>query len=261
MVSFVVNLPSIAEPMFRIISKSFQYISNKLWYASDWLKFRSLQRSGNDDRFPLEFINRMPAIWEKTKQTRFDAHYVYHNAWAMRAVRKIDPIVHIDISSTVYFCSSLSAFIPVRFFDYRPAPLALSQLTTDSCDLQLLHFADGSIDSLSCMHTIEHVGLGRYGDSLDPSGDLKAFSELKRVVAPGGSLLIVVPIGRPRLCFNAHRIYSYDMLLGTFDGFELVNTALITDDGDFLTTPIHEDFGRQEYGCGCFWFRKFNLGE
>lgn len=236
--------------------KPFQYIKNNLWYFSDWIRYNRLQRSSKDDRFPLEFGNRMPAIWEKTKQTRFDAHYVYHNAWALRTVRKISSKLHVDISSTVYFCSSLSAFMPVKFYDYRPARLTLSQLTTDSCDLQRLQFEDNSIESLSCMHTVEHVGLGRYGDSLDPSGDINAFSELKRVVSPGGSLLIVVPVGRQRVCFNAHRIYSYCTLIDIFVNFELIEAALITDSGEFLTTPTPLDFDHQEYGCGCFWFRK-----
>ncbi len=58
-----------------------------------------------------------------------------------------------------------------------------------------------SIDRIdSCMHTIEHIGLGRYGDPLDAVGDQTALSELQRVVAPGGSLLIVVPVATA--CFN-----------------------------------------------------------
>jgi hypothetical protein len=59
------------------------------------------------------------------------------------------------------------------------------------------------------MHVIEHIGLGRYGEALDPDGDLKAIRELVRVLAAGGNLLVVVPVGRPRIQFNAHRIYDY----------------------------------------------------
>jgi len=47
------------------------------------------------------------------------------------------------------------------------------------------------------MNVVEHVGLGRYGEPLDPEGDIKAMRELRRVLAPGGSLLFVVPVGRP----------------------------------------------------------------
>jgi SAM-dependent methyltransferase len=116
------------------------------------------------------------------------------------------PAKHIDISGTLPFFFILSAFMPVEFYDFRTAPLHLSQLKCGSTDLTALHFSTGSVQSLSCMHTVEHVGLGRYGDPIDPDGDLKAIRELKRVLAPGGNLLFVVPVGKPSVVFNAHRI-------------------------------------------------------
>ena len=119
------------------------------------------------------------------------------------------PEFHIDISSTLYFCSIVSAFIPIKFYDYRPVKLNLEKLYTGSADLLSLPFEEGSVNSLSCMHVVEHIGLGRYGDPLDPDGDLKAISELIRVLAPDGNLLLVVPVGKKsRIMFNAHRIYS-----------------------------------------------------
>src|SRR4029079_19803272 len=133
-------------------------------------------------------------------------------AWAARKIRAQAPGRHVDLSSYLYFATLLSAFIPVDFFDYRPAHLQRSGLTTGSADLTRLPFADNSIASLSCMHTVEHVGLGRYGDPIDPAGDLKAMLDLNRVLARGGNLLFVVPTGRPRVVFNAHRIYSFDQI-------------------------------------------------
>jgi hypothetical protein len=109
------------------------------------------------------------------------------------------------------------------------------------------------------MHVIEHIGLGRYGDPLDPKGDLKAISELKRVMAIGGDLLFVVPIGQPKIMFNAHRIYSYEHVLKFFQGFRLIEFALIPDDplDGGLIQGAHRDLvDRQRYGCGCFWFKK-----
>jgi SAM-dependent methyltransferase len=144
--------------------------------------------------------------FDATEITPFDAHYIYHPAWAARILKDMAPAKHIDISGTLHFCSILSAFNPVEFYDFRTAPLHLSQLKCGSTDLIALHFSTGSVQSLSCMHTVEHVGLGRYGDPIDPDGDLKAIRELKRVLAPGGNLLFVVPVGKPSVVFNAHRI-------------------------------------------------------
>jgi hypothetical protein len=164
--------------------------------------------------------------------------------------------MHIDISSTLHFCSLLSAFMPVEFYDFRPAPLHLTNLVCGSTDLTALHFSSGSVQSLSCMHTVEHVGLGRYGDPLDPDGDLKAMNELQRVLAPGGSLFFVVPVGKPRIVFNAHRIYSYEIIMDAFKGMNLRDFSLVDDAQQFFSPADPAKVMEQEYGCGCFWFQK-----
>jgi hypothetical protein len=117
---------------------------------------------------------------------------------AARIINELKPDIHYDISSSLYFCSIVSAFNKVKFYDFRPANLQLTNLTAESSNLLSLPFEANSISSLSCMHVVEHIGLGRYGDALDPDGDLKAISELKRVLGNEGSLLyFVVPIGKP----------------------------------------------------------------
>jgi hypothetical protein len=162
----------------------------------------------------------------------------------------------VDISSTLHFCSIVSAFIPVKFYDYRPADLCLSGLSSEFADLLALPFPSASVESLSCMHTVEHVGLGRYGDPIDPDGDLKAIAELKRVLAPGGSLLFVAPVGRPKIVFNAHRIYAYDQVVSYFADLDLREFALVPDRGPLITLATKALADAQTYGCGCFWFQK-----
>ncbi len=201
----------------------------------------------------------MPCLHDRTAGTVFDRHYVYHAAWAARVIAQTRPAEHVDISSLLHFCTIVSAFVPVRFYDYRPAALNLSGLVSKQADLTKLPFESGSILSLSCMHTVEHIGLGRYGDPLDPGGDLKAMKELERVLALGGSLLFVVPTGRPKIMFNAHRIYSFAQIVERFPSLELVQFALIPDDpkeGGLLENATSEMADAQSYGCGCFWFRK-----
>jgi hypothetical protein len=204
----------------------------------------------------MRWGDRYAILNENTANTAFEPHYTYHPAWAARVIRRLNPNCHVDISSSLHFCTMVSAFLPVEFYDYRPARITLSGLTTGHCDLTRLHFQTDSIDSLSCMHVIEHIGLGRYGDPLDPDGDLKAVTELKRVVSRGGSLLFVVPTGRPRIQFNAHRIYSPSQVLEMFSGWELVEFALVDDRGSFAIGADLSIAAGQGYGCGCYWFRK-----
>ena len=209
-------------------------------------------------RFSEEQLEKRFIRGENTTETYFDAHYIYHPAWAARMLQEIKPPKHIDISSTLHFCTLVSAFMPVEFYDFRPAPLKLSDLNCGSTDLTSLHFETGSIQSLSCMHTVEHVGLGRYGDPLDPDGDLKAMHELQRVLAPGGNLLFVVPVGKPKIVFNAHRIYSYEMIIESFKGLGCKNFSLVDDTGKFQNPCNPAQVADQLYGCGCFWFQKPN---
>lgn len=229
-----------------------------LRFLEEFLRFRKMAE-GLPPRLPIRWENRLPCLKDKTTSTPFDRHYVYHPAWAARVLARTQPASHVDISSTLHFCTVVSAFIPVRFYDYRPASLDIDNLSTGSADLLSLPFGDRSIPSLSCMHVAEHVGLGRYGDPMDPEGDRKAMAELQRVLATGGSLLFVVPVGEPRVVFNAHRIYSRKQVLESFPELELVESALIPDDhrnGGLLLDPPEEMMDAQSYGCGCFWFRR-----
>jgi len=219
--------------MKKIIKKVIRILISP-FILRDYLGFRI----SKNKRFSIKISDFYPQIKDKTVKTNFDAHYVYHT----------------DISSSLYFSGIVSAFIPVDFYDYRPADVKLSNLTSEHADLIKLHFEDNSINSLSCMHTVEHIGLGRYGDKIDPKGDLKAISELKRVLAKNGSLLFVVPVGKPKIEFNAHRIYSYEQIISYFEDLELKEFSLITDSGAFIENAKMEVVKNQKYGCGCFWF-------
>lgn len=217
----------------------------------DYIRFNRISKN-------LRFKDVYPCLYDNTKYTSFDRHYIFHLSWAARILAITKPKEHIDISSSLYFCSIVSAFIPIKFFDYRPANLNLSNLVSDHANLFKLHFPDEYASSLSCMHTIEHIGLGRYGDPIDPEGDLKAINELKRILSKGGNLLFVVPIGKPRIMFNAHRIYSYDQIIDFFSDFQLMDFSLVPDDKKlgFIQNSNKTMADEQQYGCGCFWFKK-----
>jgi len=177
----------------------------------------------------------------------------------MRILVQNKPDLHIDIASTLRFVAQISCIIPVKHYDYRPPLLSIDNLECGQVDLTNLPFTANSIGSLSCMHTLEHIGLGRYGDPLDSDGDIKAAGELARVLLPGGNLLFVVPVGRSRIAFNAHRIYSYRQVLELFPTLQLKQYALIPDShetGDILYGASETLTDSQNHGCGCFWFTK-----
>jgi SAM-dependent methyltransferase len=230
----------------------------RLGFWRDYVMFKRMA-SRSKTRFTMRWQDRYACLYDRTASTPFDRHYLYHIAWASRILARTNPELHIDISSSLNFCTVVSAFIPVKFYDFRPADLQLTNFSAEQADLIALPFPDQGVSSLSCMHVIEHIGLGRYGDKLDPDGDLKAIRELQRVLKQNGSLLFVVPIGKPRIQFNAHRIYSYQQISGYFQGFRLEEFALIPDrpeDGGLIIGASKEMADAQTYGCGCFWFKK-----
>lgn len=232
------------------------YLLKTVFIAKDLFLFL---KKDKEKRFSVSIHDLMPVLFENTPFTRFDTHYVYHTAWAARKVQESNVAKHTDISSSLYFSCIVSAFVPVYFFDYRPAKLKLSNLHTAHADLMSLPFKDGSIMSLSCMHTVEHVGLGRYGDPIDPEGDLKATKELSRVLSRGGQLIFVVPVGKPRIQFNAHRIYSYQMVMKMFPDLKLKEFSLIPDNAQesgMISNASPELVQEQEHGCGCFVFTR-----
>lgn len=243
--------------ILKSLIKKIEHYASIPFILKDFIIFKKKIKRNRE--FTIYIRDFYPRISDKKTVTGFDRHYLYHTAWAVRKVKKINPVYHIDVGSSLYFCSLLSAFIPVEFYDYRPPLLKLDNLNVKQGDLISLPFKDNGVSSISCMHTVEHVGLGRYGDSIDPDGDLKAIKELKRVLAPGGSLLFVVPIGKPKIMFNAHRIYSYDQIREYFNNFHIEEFSLIPENeknGDLIENATREMTDKEKYGCGCFWFKK-----
>ena len=226
-------------------------------FRREYAEFKVL--SANDIRFALNWADRAPYLADATAATSYDWHYVLHPGWAARILAQTRPETHVDISSSLFFIATVSAFIPIKYYDYRPAKLPLEGIKSGAADLMHLPFKDEELPSISCMHVIEHIGLGRYGDPLDATGDLKAAKELSRVVARNGQLLVVAPVGHPTIKFNAHRIYSYAQVLEMFSGLQLREFALIPDDvpePELIRNAPPERVEKQTYACGCFWFEK-----
>jgi len=251
--------PMVSTVIFNDVKKIILNIFNLPGFYRELKIFRLLSGSKDKRRFSIRNIDLYPCLGDNTSQTLFDTHYVYHVSWAARILEKVKPGFHVDISSLLYFNIIISAFIPVLFLEFRPVKVNLNNFSAVAANINFLPFKKESIKSLSCMHVVEHIGLGRYGDQLDPQGDIKAIREIKRVIAPWGNLLFVVPIGSPKIMFNAHRIYSYRQIRNYFEDFELVEFALIPDNAHergILFNATETDCDEQVYGCGCFWFRK-----
>lgn len=225
-------------------------------YISFFSELRQYKRMDGAEKENVSARDLYPILNERTSTTAFDTHYFYQDIWAFRKVFECGTKNHVDVGSKVDYVGFLSTITQTTFIDIRPLVTDLPSLESKAGSILKMPYPDGSISSLSCLHVAEHVGLGRYGDPLDPLGTVKACRELQRVLAPGGNLYFGLPIGRPRVCFNAHRIHSTKQILEYFSGLKLVEFSFVNDKGRFLQNVdpgIGED---AKYGCGLFQFTK-----
>ncbi len=204
----------------------------------------------------ISLLDICPILGDKTKTSPFDSHYFYQDIWAAEKIIKSKIKRHIDIGSRVDFVGFLSTITKVTFVDIRPLEVNLKNFESIKGDITNLPFPNNSISSLSCLHVVEHIGLGRYGDKLDPEGTKKACRELARVLAKEGNLYLSLPVGKPKLCFNAHRIHSPEQILQYFNDLKLVEFSGINDEGRFMEKIQPEELRKQNYACGLFWFKK-----
>jgi SAM-dependent methyltransferase len=225
-------------------------------FLRDLVRYR---RAPGAARLPLLAANLRPMLWDRWEKAG-DArgHYFHQDLWAARRIFQRRPARHVDVGSRVDgFVAHLLAFMDVELIDVRPLTSAVRGLRfvqDDATDLRTL--ADGSITSLSSLHAVEHFGLGRYGDPVDPEACFKAMRAMARVVSPGGHLYFSVPIGRERVEFNAHRIFAPATVLDTFGGLELVGFAAVDDRGDLVEPAEPNAFAGADFACGLFEFTK-----
>ena len=231
------------------IKKSINGILNIPNFLSDYTHFKQL---GGD----IKLKNLFPVLDEKTSKTSIDKHYFYQDFWAFKKILNSKIQKHFDIGSNNKYISLLTAITEVVFVDIRPLEANLPNLTNQKGSILELPFDTCSITSLSCLHVAEHIGLGRYGDPIDPKGTQKACRELERVLARNGNLYFGLPIGKPRICFNAHRIHNSNQILEYFSGLTLLSFSGVDDNGNFYENINVDLLDDSNYACGLFQFTK-----
>lgn len=240
------NVKEMADP------RNLPFILRELyWYAKDFYRF------SNQYTHPYPLMI-MPILFEKTTNSVFDPHYTCQAYWAGSQItkNKSHQQPHIDISSNVSFVAQLCAMTEVIQVEYRPPKLSLPSLIKVSGDILCLPFADNSLLSVSCLHVVEHIGLGRYGDKINVNGCWDALSELERVMAPGGNLYLSVPVGKPGVYFNGCYVFNAMDIIEKMADMFLTDFAWVDDQGRFFETGYPENTSKLTCGLGLFSFKK-----
>lgn len=191
-------------------------------------------------------------------------HYFHQDLLVAQRIFQRSPGAHADVGSRIDgFVAHVAAFRPIEIMDIRPLHAKVRNITFRQCDLMAPpRDVAGKYDSVSCLHALEHFGLGRYGDPLMADGWQRGMRGLASLVKPGGLLYLSVPVGYQRIEFNGHRVFSPRTILdeAAVHGLTLESFAYVDDGGDLhLADPMEPGLAAAttlRYGCGIFEFRR-----
>lgn len=192
-------------------------------------------RLNQRDNFAFKEEYEYQVLGEWDMQAGYPSSYFWQDLWGARKIAENKPESHFDIGSRIDgFISHLMLLkIPVTLIDIRPLDKKIPGVDFYQSDAtELKGIQDNSIESLSALCSLEHFGLGRYGDSIDPEACFKAFKEIQRVVKPGGYIYLSLPVGKERVCFNAHRVFDPATIIREFDACELEEYSVVDLDAD-----------------------------
>ena len=234
------------------------------YYFRDLQKLRK-QKASAVSEFP--FGKLYPCLGERfTDSGIAKRHYFHQDLLVARRIHLNNPSVHVDVGSRVDgFVAHVASFRPIEVIDIRPLSSDIPNVRFMQADLMTPvsdNLAD-YCDSLSCLHAVEHFGLGRYGDPVNYDGHLLGLNNLHHILKKGGKLYLSVPIGPQRIEFNAHRIFSVGYLLKCFDEkYNIDQFSFVDDLGDLHeNSPITESAAQNNFGCvhGCGIFEMTKL--
>jgi hypothetical protein len=230
----------------------FQNLRHAPAFFLDYFKFR--QKKGD---WKMKFY---PILTDKTDQSgKARGVYFFQDLFVAHQLYKASPRRHIDVGSRIDgFVAHVASFRKIEVLDIRPLENNIFNVSFLQSDLmQPQPSLKESTDSLSCLHTIEHFGLGRYGDPLDIDGHIKGLDSMYELLEPGGTFYFSTQIGPTAVHFNAHRVFSIqyllDLLLKRFD-YQLVSFSYINDEDQlFENVTLTEDLIKSNAGCrlGC----------
>lgn len=227
--------------------------------------FRDLQQIKtqvkNSER-EIPFKNPYLCLGDRFKESgSTSGHYFHQDLLVANRIFLNTPEKHVDIGSRVDgFVAHVASFRPIEVIDIRTSSNRIPNISFIQADI-MTPVSDDLVsycDSLSCLHALEHFGLGRYGDPINYDGYLLGLANIYQILKKDGKFYFSVPIGPQRIEFNAHRVFSISYLLECLQGkFSFDQFSYVDDQGAFhqdvlLTSENIQTNFNCYYGCGIF---------
>lgn len=224
------------------------------WY---WKSYQTFRKLNNASATNISFGLKMPIFRDRFEGSgNLSGHYFHQDLLVAQRIFENKPVKHVDIGSrTDGFVTHVASYREIEVFDIRPSDVQIRNIKFVQADFTNIDQSlENYADSVSCLHVIEHFGLGRYSDPLDPEGHLKGLQNIYKVIKPGGKFYFSTPIGKERINFNAHRVFNLQTLKNLFeDQYHFDDFWYVDDAGQLHQDAQLEDGLTNNFGCyfGC----------
>ncbi|MEY3901738.1 MAG: hypothetical protein RL189_1044 [Pseudomonadota bacterium] len=228
----------------------------------EYLRYRLFLRLRNpNDNWPIDFS--YPICFDRRESAgTAQGQYFLQDIHVARKVFQNNPQRHIDVGSRIDgFVAHVASFREIEVLDIRNLKSHVKEIKFTQANLfEAPQHLLACADSVSCLHALEHFGLGRYGDPLDPTGHIKGLESLRRLLKPGGILYLSVPFGRRKIEFNAHRIFDTEKIKKLLDSkFTNEEITLFDDSIGRINIESYEELtkleGKVSSACVCLVLR------
>jgi len=218
-------------------------------FENDIIAYNSLTTS-ESEKINHKYL--FPCLYDKTQFTEIDPIYFYQDSWAFEKIYHDKPAEHYDIGSQHVLVSMISKITKLTMIDIRPLSLPLETIHFVQGDITKLPFPNKSLKSLSSLCVIEHIGLGRYGDTIDPKGSEKAFKEIDRVLDINALFYFSVPVtDDDRIYYNAHRSFCEKTLFEKYlSNYDIIDKMYIAKGS------MNATYTKGHFNIGCYKLKK-----
>ena len=244
--------------IYKIIDTTFKRIYFSIFFPEDLKKFQQDKKKFIDLGGKID-ETRLALLDFNSEAGVAKGHYFNQDLLVANFIFTDNPERHIDIGSRIDgFVAHVAAFRSIEVMDIRKlSPTKHTNIKFIQKDImteenQLYEVCD----SISCLHALEHFGLGRYNDPLDPNGHLKGFNNMVKMLKRGGKIYISFPIGERKLTFNQRRVFSPGEVITWEQNLKLTRFDFVDNNGDLNLMSEIKESENLKYCCGIYTFIK-----
>jgi SAM-dependent methyltransferase len=227
----------------------------------DWFKFKKNYKG---------LLKFSPCLHDRYEEAGIaKSEYFWQDLLVARWIHNAAPSKHVDIGSRIDgFVAHIASFREIEVFDIRPITTNIPGIKFTKMNLMdfnsLTEFykEEGYCDSISCLHAIEHFGLGRYGDPINPNGYQIGLENMAKLLRPGGFFYLSTPIGKQRVEFNANWVFDPRTILSIAkeNRLELKKLTIFSHTDGVYELDVNDKnlskLSQQDYSLGIFTFIK-----